>query len=466
LSPREIQDTYELIEWAAKQPWCNGNVGMAGLGYYSAHQPLVAQLQPPHLKAIAAIGTFWDNYRHFWWPGGVLQKGFLRWLVSLVNFDIHTEKSVLEEQLGEAKYRDLIDQALNDKDMSSSPEIVEALKNPHQVGNANYLDLLLQPCINEYWRQRGSDIDFSKLKVPAYLGSAGHRPSVMYYWPDFKMPKKLTFFPPSYTDRPFYQLSWELLRWFDYWLKNIKNGVMDEPPIKIFIRGTGEWLIADDFPVPGTRWIPFNLQENMSLCEIEPWPAADSASYDDNPANRGSLKYYSAPMVENMEVVGPVIVNLYASCRGIDTVFRASIWDVNPEGQETLLSNGWLRASHRELDKKKSREWLPVCSHVKPQPVVPGQVYLFKFDIWPIANLFKAGHRMMLKISGADDPPETLYEVGHEHLVSQTPNTITVYHSAEHPSHILLPITRGNIVGTYVSGGDISLKNKEFMKLK
>jgi predicted acyl esterase len=466
LSPREIQDTYELIEWAAGQPWCNGNVGMAGLGYYSAHQPLVAEMQPPHLKAIAAIGTFWDSYRHFWWPGGVLQKGFLRWLVSLVNFDIHAEKSALEEELGKAKYRSLLEKALADKDFNGAPEIIEALKNSAQAGNVNYLDILLQSSINDYWLQRGSDIDFNKLKVPAYLGGAGHRPSVLYYWPDMKMPKKLTYFPPPYTDRPFYQLSWELLRWFDYWLKNIDTGIMAEPAVKIFIRGTGEWLMSNDFPIPGTRWIPFNLQENMSLCEIEPWPSASSASYDDNPTNRGSLKYYSAPMVENMEVVGPVVVNLYASCRGVDMVLRASIWDVSPEGQEILLSNGWLRASHRELDKKKSKDWLPVLTHTNPQPLVPGQVYLFKFEIWPIANLFKVGHRIMLKISSADDPPENLYEVGHEHLVCQTPNTITVYHSAEHPSHILMPITRGNIVGTYVSGGDISLKNQEFMKLK
>ena len=73
---------------------------------------------------------------------------------------------------------------------------------------------------------------------------------------------------------------------------------------------------------------------------------------------------------------------------------------------------------------------------------------------------------MVLKISSADDPPENLYQVGHEHLVSQTPNTITVYHNAQYPSHLLMPVTRGNIIGTYVSGGDISLKNKEFMKLK
>ena len=93
-------------------------------------------------------------------------------------------------------------------------------------------------------------------------------------------------------------------------------------------------------------------------------------------------------------------------------------------------------------------------------------MYQFNINLWPTANLFKAGHRIVLKISSADDPPENLYQVGHEHLCSQTPNTITVYHNAQYPSHLLLPITKGNIIGTYVSGGDISLENKEFMKLE
>ncbi len=466
LSPREVQDTYEIIEWIAKQSWCNGNVGMVGLGYYSAHQPLVAQLQPPHLKAMAPIGTFWDNYRHFWWPGGVLSKGFLRWLVSIVNFDVHHEKSALEEELGEKGYREVIARALSDKDINAAQDIMEALKNYEKVGNVNYLDIVLQPLMSKYWIDRGSEWEFKKIKVPAYFGATGHRPSVMYYWNDFIMPKKMLYFPKIYLDRPFYQFTWELLRWFDYWLKGLETGIMDEPAIKIFVEGTNEWLQTDDFPVPGTKWIPFNLHENQSLCEIEPWPEGQAASYDDAPGNRGCLKYYSAPMVENMEVIGPVVFNVYASCRGQEMLLGSSLWDVDPEGKETSLSRGWLRGTHRELDKKKSKPWLPVHTHTSPQPLVPGQVYDFNIAIWPLAHLFKAGHRMMLKISSSDEAPETIYSVGSEHLISQTPNTITIYHNARYPSHLLVPITRGNIIGTYVSGGDISLKSKEFMKLE
>jgi uncharacterized protein len=466
LSQREIQDSYEIIEWAAKQPWSNGNVGMIGLGYYSAHQPLVAQLQPPHLKAIAPVGTFWDSYRHFWWPGGVLQKGFLRWLLSTNNCDFHDEQSALLEELGNKGYKETIARALENIDIKAAPEILDALKNYNQLGNVNYLDIILHPVISKYWTERGSDLDFNNIKVPAYFGAAYHRPSVCYYWGDFKMPKKLLLFPPSYLDRPFYQFTWELLRWFDYWLKGMDTGIMDEPAVNIFIRGANEWLKASDFPVPGTKWIPFNLHENQSLCEIEPWPEAASLSYDDNPANRGFLKYYSAPMVENMEVVGPVVFNLYASCRSTEMLLTASLYDVDADGKETLLNSGWLRGSHRELDENKSKPWLPVHTHTNPQALVPGQVYEFNMDIWPVANLFPAGHRLALKISSADEAPENLYQMGHEHLVSQTPNTITVYHNAQYPSHLLVPITRGNIIGTYVSGGDISLKSKEFMKLK
>jgi putative CocE/NonD family hydrolase len=122
LSPREVRDVYEVIEWAAEQPWCNGNVGMIGLGYFAAHHTTVAALKPPHLKAIVPVGGFMDNYREFWWPGGVLQKGFTRWLISLINLDVHTQESALRQELGEEGYQEAIVQALADKDLSVPPE--------------------------------------------------------------------------------------------------------------------------------------------------------------------------------------------------------------------------------------------------------------------------------------------------------------------------------------------------------
>lgn len=298
------------------------------------------------------------------------------------------------------------------------------------------------------------------------MGVVSHRPGPMYHWQEIAGPKKMVYVPPAYVDRPFNQFTWELLRWYDFWLKGIDTGVMQEPAVRIFVPGSNTWLEASDFPIPGTRWIPFALHENHSLCEIEPWPDAVSSSYDDSPSHRGSLKYYSAPLVENTEIVGLGSLNIYASCRGVDMNIFASLWDCDLEGKETCLCRGYLKASHRDLDSQLSKPYHPVPKHIDPQPVVPGQVYLLSIGFAPIANYFKAGHRIMLKISSSDDDPENLFQVGMYHLCSQTPNTITVYHDAFHPSHLLLPVTKGNIIGTYVSGGDISLTTKDFMKLK
>jgi predicted acyl esterase len=94
------------------------------------------------------------------------------------------------------------------------------------------------------------------------------------------------------------------------------------------------------------------------------------------------------------------------------------------------------------------------------QPLTPGEIYRFEIEIMPTANLFMAGHRIGLKIKGAaDDPPKTMFHfINSPHLLSQTPNRVAIYHDADHPSHLLLPITRGNVVGTFISGGDISVR--------
>ncbi|MFC1820591.1 CocE/NonD family hydrolase [Thermodesulfobacteriota bacterium] len=462
---REARDLFDLIEWAAEQPWCDGNVGVQGIGYFVAHAIDVAAMQPPHLKAIAVMSSFFDNYRYFWWKGGILASGFSRWLISLVNMDVHTQESVLKEELGEEGYNEAIARALEDKDLSANPAIVEALKNPDLPTNAALLDVILHPTYDQFWKDRAIE-DHSKVKIPVYHSSSPHRPGALYHWSEFDVPKKIFSFPRSYTDRPYFQAAWEVLRWYDYWLKEIDTGIMEEPKVRIFVEGANEWKTGDDYPFPETRWIPFNLHyNNRMLCEIEPWPDMLSYSYTDAPGDRGFLKYSSAPMVENTEVVGPLALNLYASSRGIDINFFIGLWDVDPEGNEICLTRGWLKGSHRELDIKRSKPYHPVHTHTNPQPLVPGQIYEFNIALFPTANLFEAGHRIVLKISSADDEAEGINEVGMTHLLSQTPNTITIYHNAQYPSHLLLPITRGNIVGTYVSGGDISLE-KGFMEVK
>ena len=154
--------------------------------------------------------------------------------------------------------------------------------------------------------------------------------------------------------------------------------IMDEPPVSILVQGANEWRTAEDWPLPETRWIPFNLHPNGLLCEIEPQPNGGTDSFEDSPYKRGSLMYYTPPLVENTEVIGHIVLNLYASCTASEALFFVSLWDVDPKGKESLLTRGWLRGSHREVDQKRSKAWQPFHPHTKSQPLTPGEIYEYQ----------------------------------------------------------------------------------------
>jgi hypothetical protein len=461
---KEIKDIYEVVEWAARQPWCNGNVGMLGLSYFAVSQQMVAVLQPPHLKAICPLFAITDCYRDLHYHGGILSANFLTKLLSLQFLDVHEEEIVALGELGNEAFNEAVAKTLSDRDICAIPELVDALKNPTQLGNGARADIILHPTDGPYWRER-SVVNWDAIQIPAYVGAGWsayylHLPGTFRSWANLSVPKKMVVGPMLSLDRPFYQYQWEILRWYDYWLKGIDTGIMEEPPVKIWVMGADEWKMTDDWPIPGTRWIPFALHSNGILCEMEPWPDAAPSTFVDSPSERGSLWYHSPPLVENTEVVGPIALNLYASSRGTDINFFVSLWDVSPNGDTNFLTRGWLKGSYREIDIELSKPWQPFHPYINPKPLIPGQIYEFSIEVMPTGNLFRAGHRIGLKISCADmEEHKTTMDTLHVgHVVSQTQNKITIYHDADHPSHLLLPITRGNIIGSFLSGGDLRLK--------
>jgi len=281
-----------------------------------------------------------------------------------------------------------------------------------------------------------------------------HLPGTFRSWENLNVPKKMLVGPPAYLDRPLYQLQYESLRWFDHWLKGIDTGIMEEAPIKLFIMGENEWKEAEEWPLPETKWTPFYLHPKGVMYERLCWPDEVSDSFEDSPWGRGSLKYSSPILVENTEIVGPMVLNLFASTTDDEVFWFVSLREVDAEGNERILTRGWLRGSHREVDPKRSKPWEPFHPHTKSEPLTPGEIYEFNIPIVPTAKLFKAGSRIKLKISSTDDQAKNPLEMnagGHIHR--QSASRIKVYHNADYPSHLLLPITRGNVLETFVSGG-------------
>lgn len=468
---REVRDTYEIIEWIASQPWCDGNVAMFGVSYFAIAQLQVAALNPPHLKAIFAPFGYTDFYRDKYYHGGIFAHEFATgWANRIFSKRANNRtswSSWTRDKWGEKRFKEAIAEALQDKEICAVPSLAEPLLNPEKDANPLIIDMILHKFDGEYWQER--IVKHEHIKIPSYLGACWgiyglHLPGAFRAWENMTAPKKMVIGPPIYLDRPVYQYQYESLRWFDYWLKGIDNGIMDEPPIRLFVMGTGEWKPANEWPLPETKWTPFYLHSSGLLSEHEFWPNEGSSSFEDNPFNvHGSLKFFSPPLVENTEVIGPIKLTLFASTTDDEVLWFVSLIDVDPGGEEKLLTRGWLRGSQRETDPKKSKLWEPFHPHTEREPLTPGEIYEFNINIVPTGNLFKVGHRIGLKISCVDDekPKNFLEAVAQGHLWRQNPSWITVYHDADHPSCLLLPITKGDIIGTYMSGGSISASEQK-----
>ena len=449
MAPPEAQDGCEMIEWIARQPWCNGNVGMFGVSYFAWIQLFIAALNPPHLKCFFAPWAATDFYRDFIYRGGILGHGFCRmWaLGSLHRCRVEKSPQKMEE----------INRVLQDEDIAAVPELVQILRNPDAGNNPLVVEILTHPYDGPYWEER--KVKYEGIKVPGYIGACWgiyglHLPGALRSWENLTVPKKMIIGPPAYLDRPLYQLQYESLRWFDYWLKGIDTGIMKEAPIRLFIMGSHDWKEANEWPLPETRWTPFYLHENGILYERVCRTDEGSDSFDDSPWGRGYLEYCSPRLVENTEVIGPIVLNLYASTTDREVFWFISVRELDLQGNERVLTRGWLRGTHREVDPKRSKPWEPFHPHTKSEPLIPSKIYEFNIPIVPTGNLFKAGSIIKLKISCSDDEPKNPLEmIAGGNLLRQSPSRIKVYHDADHPSCLLLPITRGNVLETFLSGG-------------
>ncbi|MAF47800.1 MAG: CocE/NonD family hydrolase [Rhodospirillales bacterium] len=460
IDPQSVEDVCAALDWVAKQPWCDGNIGMTGVSHFSRVSKRVAALGPPNLKAIFAPYGWTDMYRDLYYHGGIFNYGFMAHWVSGHGQFFNTENS-LKEEWGEEKYFEVVKERLADPEINSVPFLADALRNPDEGANSMLVDLIVNNLLGDYFKDRS--VDFENTKIPAYLGGDWgvyglHFPGDIRAFENWKGPKKMTVGPPVYLDRPLYQYDYESLRWFDYWLKGIDTGIMDEAPVQLFIVGTDEWKAADEWPLPETRWTPFYLHANGLLSEHEFWPNEGFTTYEESPFSHGSAQFTSPPMVEKTEICGPIVLNLFGSTTDTEILWFVSLLHFDADGKETLLTRGWLRGSQRRLDADASMPWQPVHQHTEREPLTPNEIYEFNIEVRPYGIELKAGERIGIRIkcSDADDKPaDYLQLIGTGHVARRTAAHVSIHHNAENPSHLLLPITKGNRVGTYISGGKL-----------
>jgi putative CocE/NonD family hydrolase len=482
----ESDDGYDTIEWAAALPYSNGKVGMWGGSYVGATQMLAAIAHPPHLAGICPVVTA-SNYHDGWtYQGGAFEQWFNEsWTSGLAQdtFDRAVQNNT--NALNGIWQLPLTSYSLFNFPSSSGVPNSAASLAPY------FLDWLAHPNYDEYWKRWSIEEHFADITVPAlhiaawydifqggslrnYMGIKAHGGTeaarkgqhlLVIIGGHAGGGRKIgeVDFGPSAAD---YEEGDITLMWYDYLLKGVQNEFA-EKPVKIFVMGTNQWRSEDGWPLANARSTKYflhsagkanSLRGDGSLSTM----AAHSEKFDQfvyDPANPvptiggplccdsnhlkpgpfdqrsveardDVLVYSTVPFAQDTEVTGQISLELYAKSSAVDTDFTAKLVDVGPDGFAQNLTEGIIRARYRE-------------SQEKPALINPGQVYKFTVDLWSTSNVFRKGHLLRLEISSSNFPRfDRNLNTGEDAAAAQryVAATNTIYHDAEHPSALILPV--------------------------
>ena len=482
----EINDGYDTVEWVAAQAWCSGRVGMFGASYVGATQWLAAIARPPHLSVIMPTVTG-SNYHENWtYQGGAFNLGFnLSWTLNQLQTEaLARNRSRLPYfgSLWEANFNaiDGLDEQLAHLPLHEVP----GLTRPNLI--QYYFDWLKHPNDDDYWHQWCIEDHYSNIEAPSFniggwydiflggtlrnytesrrlggservrsgtrliVGPWVHGSSIGNSTGDYNFGIR--------SEWPNVDVDGLRLRWLDRWLKDDPTSSDEEPPVKIFVMGLNRWRDEDDWPPADVTYVPYYLHQEEGLSPEKPGgdDTYDAYLYDprDPVPTRGGglccyptglppgtfdqrevearpdvLVYSTPPLDRDIEVTGPVVVNLWAASSAPDTDFTAKLVDVEPDGFARNLTDGIIRARYRN-------------SRSDPELIEPGRVYEYTIDLWATSNLFKAGHRIRVEISSSNFPrfdrnPNTGAQPGSDARLE--PALQRIFHNSQYPSHVLLP---------------------------
>jgi hypothetical protein len=404
MAPREIDDLYFCIEWAATQPWSSGKVGMLGISYYAYNQWRVAARHPPHLAAIIPWEGRNDYYRDSLYHGGILSEFQKRW----------AKTQVVNVQYGRGERAK--------KNPNTGLSIAGPLTLTDEELAKNRLDIYEEikkhPLCDDWHKARSADL--KEVTVPlltcANWGGQGIHPRGNFNgfmeagsrqkWLEAHGESHWSLFSSGYG------LALQK-RFFDYFLKGIDNGwEKEQPRVQLNIRHPGEKFVPraeNEWPLARTQWTRLYLDPaGMTLSKTSLAKDA-SLTYD---ALGNGLTFHLPPAEKDVEITGPMAAKLFisSSTRDADLFLVVRLFD--PSGREetffgstdpnTPIANGWLRASHRALDPSRTLPYRPYHPHDRVEPLVPGEIYECDVEIVPSCIVVPAGWRLALSVRGKD----------------------------------------------------------------
>jgi putative CocE/NonD family hydrolase len=465
----EIEDGYDTLEWIARQPWCDGNIGMMGESYYGHTQWAAAVSRHPNLKCIAPMDIDVDSYRLNYTGGAFNLQLIGGWMAGQ---DTKTVRNALRLDYWHLPLIDMADDA--------------------GLGTEIFRETMRHPTRDAYWGERSLHTQIDQIQIPIlHIGGwydtftrgtldAWRRMRESALDPAAREKQWLLMAPIDHEHSPErtnqigrlrlggeWDAAWLFDRheqFFDRFLRGMDNGWDARPPVEIFVIGADKWRFEEEWPPAGAEETRLYLHSHTSANTrsgdgwLDTAPpeqeAPDEYVYDPlNPVDyslgvdywylaksmkdRGPaedrpdvLVYSSEPLAAETEITGPITATLYAASSAQDTDFTAALVDVFPDGHGHLIQEGIVRARFRDSDRE-------------PSLIEPGEIYEYSIDLWATSYVLRAGHRMRVEISSSnfnrfDRNLNTGGPLGQEDAPRVARQKI--YHDRERASFISLPL--------------------------
>lgn len=480
----EGHDGFDTIEWAAAQSWSNGAVGTFGLSYLGAVQWLAAVENPPHLRAMVPAMTF-STPQNFFYAGGTWDMSWIDWIWDNIAWDTRAKRNLpgprtYEEAL--AAWRVEGPRMLGALPLLKVPQLQQVapyyfdwLRHPPEDPWWDWSDLHnkydrtaaavlnLSAWYDDNYGPEGATTNYAGL-LKARSGQSDPRarlllgPWVHGVENTGKTKSGERDFGPSAA----IDYDTVVLDWMDHYLKGTKNGMEQTKPVRYFVMGTNQWRESDVWP-PVARASAFFLapaESGERIAKLEARPAVKHETFTEflsdpakpvvnefefsgahdyrNLAERSDVLTFDSPALDHdTEVTGSVEARIFVSCDCRDLDLWVRLEDVAVDGTAyNLMSPGLdvMRASYRDLSR--GRQWLE-----------PQKVYELRLKNLMTSNAFLKGHHIRVQISGSFFPNFSRnLQNGKSEVDSadSTPARIRVYHDADRPSRVLLPVVSGN----------------------
>jgi len=418
MSPQEAEDCYDLIEWAGTQGWSNGKVGMTGVSYLAWIQWKVAALNPPHLAAINPWEGVSDFYRELSFHGGIPEVHFGSLLMTSWCFSTTRVEDFLEMKRRHPLFDDYWASKNADLSQITVPAFVVASWTDHGLHN------------------RGTLEGFKKIASKDKWLLVHGRKKWWHFYKEENLEKQRQF--------------------FNRFLKGIDNQVKDWPKVTLEIREkyyVGNLRTEKEWPVARTKYTKLFLNAgNGKIGKTSPKKESQVRYNVNDIQDKTQNAKFEFEFKDKTELTGHMKLKLWVQADGSDDMdLFVAIEKIDRAGylvpfpffgnhDDGPVGLGWLRVSHRELDKKKSTPYQPVLKHQREIKLKRGEIVPVEIEIWPSCTLFEKGEKLRVLVQGSDIYYYPYERHTNTHTATVNKGEHVIYTGGKYDSHLLVPV--------------------------